>query len=376
MSPVSTTWREVCLGDICSPKQHPTISAADLTDDGYPAFGANGQIGFYKTYTHDQATIAITCRGATCGKVNVVPAFSYISGNAMALDNLDQKRADLKFLVHLLQYRGLANIISGSAQPQITRTPLQGARIPLPPLPEQRRIAAILDQADALRAKRREALAKLDEMAQAIFVDTFGVEGTAACGTKVVPLADIVRNDTMITYGIVQAGEEFPGGVPYIRTGDLVDGEIRMDRLRHTDPALAKKFKRSRVETGDIVMSIRATVGTTALVPSCLDGANLTQGTAKISPGDQVDKNYLLTFLRNDATQAWIERQVKGATFREITLSKLRELPVAVPPLGIQRNFAERLNQLSVLTGQARNSLTELGNLFAALQHRAFSGAL
>src|SRR5208283_2432317 len=134
-------------------------------------------------------------------------------------------------------------------------------------------------------------------------------------------LQEVVKAGTIITYGIVQAGEEFSGGVPYIRTGDIVDGEIVRDGLRHTDPTLADRFTRSRVQPGEIVMSIRATVGTTALVPLDLDGANLTQGTARIAPGEHVDGFYLLHLLRAPGTQHWISRQIKGATFREITLA-------------------------------------------------------
>src|SRR5439155_10326718 len=136
---------------------------------------------------------------------------------------------------------------------------------------------------------------------------------------------------------------------PYIRTGDIVEGEIVLDGLRHTDPQIAARFSRSRVETGDIVMSIRATVGTTALVPEELHGANLTQGTARIAPGQSVEQCYLLSYLRTAGTQHWIGRQVKGATFREITLARLRELPVSVPPIEVQRDFTRRFTAVDRL---------------------------
>jgi type I restriction enzyme S subunit len=185
-----------------------------------------------------------------------------------------------------------------------------------------------------------------------------------------------VREGTIVTYGIVQAGEEFDGGVPYIRTGDIVDGEIKSDQLRRTDPAIAAKFSRSRVEGNEIVMSIRATVGTTAFVPPELDGANLTQGTARISPGKQTDQHYLLAYLRSDAAQRWLQRQVKGATFREITLNRLREMPILVPPLDMQRAFATRAAEIDKLKAHHRAHLAKLDALFEALQYRAFQGDL
>jgi type I restriction enzyme S subunit len=248
--------------------------------------------------------------------------------------------------------------------------------IPLPPLPEQRRIAEILDKADALRAKRRAAIVQLDALTQSIFFDMFGDVATNPKGWLIQPLQEVVKEGTIVTYGMVQAGEEFAGGVPYIRTGDIVDGEIITAGLRHTHPAIAAKFSRSRVEAGDIVMSIRATVGTTALVPPELDGANLTQGTGRISPGKQTDGPYLLYHLRAPGTQHWISLQIKGATFREITLARLRELPVAVPPIGLQHEFARCVAMVEKLKATYRTTMAELDSLFASLHHRAFRGEL
>lgn len=248
--------------------------------------------------------------------------------------------------------------------------------IPLPSVAEQRRIAEILDKADALRAKRRDALAQFDTLIQSIFLEMFGDPGANPMAWPTSQLQEVVKSGTVVTYGIVQAGDEFPFGVPYVRTGDIVNGEIATEGLRHTDPVLAAKFARSRVQAGEIVMSIRATVGTTALVPSVLDGANLTQGTARIAPGDRVESLYLLHLLRASGTQHWISLQIKGATFREITLTRLRELPVMVPPVDLQRRFAGRLETVEGLKSLQRDSISKLNALFASLQHRAFQGEL
>jgi type I restriction enzyme S subunit len=185
-------------------------------------------------------------------------------------------------------------------------------------------------------------------------------------------LKDVVKKGTIVTYGIVQAGPEFPGGIPYIRTGDLINGNIRVVGLRRTDPAVAARFSRSRVDAGDIVMSIRATVGTTAIVPPELEGANLTQGTARISPGENVRLNYLLEYLRAESTQSWISAQVKGATFLEITLGRLRELPVAVPPLHLQDEFSNTVMKLRREQACSDRHAALADSLFSSLQYRAF----
>src|SRR5699024_477101 len=117
--------KKYLLKDVCNPKQWKTISQKNFTKDGYPVYGANGKIGFYSEYTHANKTILVTCRGATCGTLNISEPYSYINGNAMALDNLDENIADLKYLYYYLGYVGFNNVITGSAQPQITRTNIQ-----------------------------------------------------------------------------------------------------------------------------------------------------------------------------------------------------------------------------------------------------------
>jgi type I restriction enzyme S subunit len=288
--------------------------------------------------------------------------------------------AEPRYVSHFFQtpdyWAQIAKGARGVAQPGVNATTLKGILVPLPPLPEQRQISALMDEAEALRAKRRHALAKLDSFNQSLFLELFGDPLTNPHGWPVKELQQVVKKGTIVTYGIVQAGEEFLGGVPYIRTGDIVKGEVVQDGLRHTNHAIAAKFLRSRVQAGEIVMSIRATVGTTALVPPELDGANLTQGTARISPGDETEAAYLLYYLRASGTQHWIGQQIKGATFREITLSRLREMPVLLPPLSIQQQFSEQVTSVEKLKSFQRESAAKLETLFASLQHRAFRGEL
>jgi len=138
-------WAVASLFDVCNPKQWLTIPTKDLVEDGYPVYGANGQIGFYSEYNHEKPTLLITCRGATCGTLNISNPFSYVTGNAMCLDDLEEAVCGLRFLFYALTHRGLNDAISGSAQPQITRRNLEVVDFPIAPVREQKRIVATLD---------------------------------------------------------------------------------------------------------------------------------------------------------------------------------------------------------------------------------------
>ncbi|MCG5517068.1 MULTISPECIES: restriction endonuclease subunit S, partial [unclassified Ectothiorhodospira] len=107
---------------------------------GYPVYGANGKIGKYSEYNHEHPVVAITCRGNTCGRVIVTEPMSYITGNAMCLDELKENKVEVSFLSDFLAYRGLEDTVTGSAQPQIIRSALLEIIIPLPSIWEQKRI--------------------------------------------------------------------------------------------------------------------------------------------------------------------------------------------------------------------------------------------
>lgn len=349
-------------------------TGSDFVADGFPSFGAGGINGYLPEAEFDRPAIVLSSIGARCGKCFIAEGkWSSLANTQLIFP--DTERAEPRFLWYQLNDESRWPR-SGTAQPFIKPSDVKAHRVFLPPIEEQRRIAAVLDAADALRVKRRQALAKLDTLTQAIFIDMFGETAPGASKWPEIELSGAVAEGTTITYGIVQAGEEFAGGVPYIRTGDIVDGKIRSDSLRHTRPQIADGFPRSRVRPSEIVMSIRATVGTTALVPEELDGANLTQGTARIAPGEKFEPTFLLEFLRSPSSQQWIQRQVKGATFREITLTRLRELPVSLPPRRLQHEFRIRCEAVNALRASGQIGLEQADTLFASLQQRAFRGEL
>jgi len=160
------------LFDVCTPTQWKTISIGELSDSGCPVYGANGRIGFYSDYTHEHPTIMITCRGATCGNIHISVPFSYINGNAMALDGLNEGFCELRFLAYFLSARKFDDVISGSAQPQITRASLRLVQFPLSPRAEQTRIVAkleeLLSDLDAGVAELKAAQKKLAQYRQSL----------------------------------------------------------------------------------------------------------------------------------------------------------------------------------------------------------------
>lgn len=164
--PVDWAWAN--LRKFCRPRQWTTIQSKDLLDKGYPVWGANGRIGFYSEYNHENSVVAVTCRGATCGNIHRIPPKSYVTGNAMCLDDLDKSQIVEGFLFYALSNGDVLRLISGSAQPQIIAADLGNLAIPLPSLPEQRRIADLLSTWDRSIATLESLLAAKERRKQAL----------------------------------------------------------------------------------------------------------------------------------------------------------------------------------------------------------------
>lgn len=258
----------------------------------------------------------------------------------------------------------------------LNKARLQTIQIPLPPLDEQRRIAAILDHADALRAKRRRVLAHLDALAQSVFHDMFGEPIPNSADRPVRLLRDWIDPRRPITYGILKPGPHIPDGVPYIRVADMQNHGVEISGVRRTTAEIAAEYRRSTLRSGDLLMSIRGHVGRLAFVPEALDGANITQDSARLAVHDPDAAVYLRAVMEAPSVQHWMARRTKGAAVKGINLGDLKELPVPVASRGDITRFADLLRHVDGQRDLSRSMTAPSDELITSLQSRAFRGLL
>ena len=251
--------------------------------------------------------------------------------------------------------------------------------IPLPPLPEQRRIAAILDQADSLRAKRREALAQLDSLTQSIFIEMFGDPATNPKRWPEVTISEICD---------VKGGKRLPKGEDYsmtptpfryIRVTDIRSGSVDESRLLFLRPEVQSTISRYIVNAGDVIISIAGSIGLIAPVSRKLAGANLTENAAKLVPrvtAPAYDHMFLAKALQTPFAQDQISSHVGQVTIGKLALFRIEKVRLPLPPIDAQREFAKRVDALAGLRHAHQTSNEVLDVLFASLQHRAFAGQL
>lgn len=155
------------LCEICRPKQWPTIPTKDFTEDGYLVYGANGIIGHYSEYNHESPTILMACRGASCGAINISKPYSYITGNAMCMDEIIPE-VSFEYLSYFLSNYNYKTIITGGAQPQITYTNLKKVLVPIPPYEKQLKFALIYHQADKSKFELKKAIEAIDKVTKSL----------------------------------------------------------------------------------------------------------------------------------------------------------------------------------------------------------------
>ena len=278
--------------------------------------------------------------------------------------------ADVKYLYHYLRQ---VRLTDGGYDRHFKY--LKRCEIVVPPLVEQRRIASILDRAETLRSQRRAALALLDELPQAIFLDLFGDPLTNAHNYPVKPLSEVIDPNRPITYGILMPGPNQRDGVKYVRVVDMRHNGIELSAIRKTTHVISQEYRRSILKPDDLIMSIRGHVGRLAVVPKELDGANITQDTARLAVKGQ-SPLFVRELLRTQSVQRWMASRTKGMAVRGINLGDIKQMPIMLPPRLSQDEFARRVAAVEQLRSSQRKSLATLDELFASLQHRAFAGEL
>jgi len=327
--------------------------------------------------------ILFCVRGATAGRLNVADK-EYCLGRGVAAIRAIAGKFDERFLLHVLrsgyakfQARGV-----GSTFINISSEELSNFEVPLVPFSEQRRIAAILDQAEALRAKRRYALAKLDTLTQSLFLDLFGNPVANPKGWRRMPFAELLMGIdsgwSPICLDRPAVGDEW--GV--LKLGAVTWCEYNPAENKALPPNL-EPDPSLEVKSGDLLFTRKNTyelVAASALVretPPRLLMSDLIFR-LRLRPDAPVHSCFLHQLLISPTKRREIQKLAGGSagSMPNISKGRLQAALIEVPPLPLQHEFAMQVAAVERLKTSQRASLAKLDALFASLQHRAFRGEL
>lgn len=322
-----------------------------------------------------KSDVLVCVVGATAGKVN--QGTDCAIGRSVAAIRPVQKYLDSDFLYRFLktQIMTLRTQSQGLAQSVITRDMLSAIEVPLPPLEEQRRIAAILDKADALRQKRKQAIALLDSLTQSIFLEMFGDPSKNPNGFDKGNIQDVLVD---ASYGSsAKAGEV--GAFPILRMGNITyDGRLDLKDLKYIDLP-TDEVEKYTVKMGDILFNRTNSadlVGKTAVFnqhqPFAFAGYLV-----RARVNSRAVPEYVAGYLNSRHGKAVLRNKAKSIVgMANINAKEMQSIPILIPPIKLQRDFADRLAAIGKKRDTMSASIQKAEGLFASLQHRAFSGHL
>lgn len=376
MTFTSSQWKAASLGEICTFKYGKALPQTNRNGGRYSVYGSNGVVGQHDSAITVGQTIIIGRKGSY-GEINYSTRPCWPIDTAYFVDETSTQQ-DIKWLSYRLANLGLNQLNKAAAVPGLNREDAYRRPLLVPPLPEQRRIAAILDQADALRAKRREALAQLDSLTQSIFIEMFG---DPVSNPKAWPTATLGSHVGKLGSGATPTGGDAAykdSGISLIRSLNVHDGEFMYKNLAFIDETQAARLSNVVVSEGDVLLNITgASVARVCSVPSNVLPARVNQHVMIVRPRPTLNRLFLERLLLNPQMKTrLLQIGGAGATREAITKAQAEALVIPVPTIGIQEAFAIRVSQVEELKIGHKQSLAELDALFASLQHRAFAGEL
>ncbi len=234
------------------------------------------------------------------------------------------------------------NSANGLAQKNLSTEWLKDYKIPLPPLEEQKRIAAMLDKVQSLIDLRKKQIAEIDVLAQSVFLEMFGDPVVNKKDWLKKPLKALLEAGSSVTYGIVQTGDDVKDGVPVFRPIDIVKGNIpKRNELKRTTQEISDKYRRTLLKGYELLITVRGSVGDTFQVSNEFKGCNVARN---IVPLRFNTKHVIYPFMEHLFKQTSIKDKLaeltKGIALQGLNMNEFREVSIMVPPLNVQSEFA------------------------------------
>lgn len=361
-------WTYKKLGEVCEIYQPKTLSSNMLLPDGkYAVYGANGIIGRYDKYNHESSEVLMTCRGATCGTINVSEPFSWINGNAMVI-HPQSDELNKAYLVYVLKGIDLSNVITGAAQPQITRQSLSPTKIPIPPIAEQERIVAELDLLSDIIEKKKEQLKAYDQLAQSIFYTMFGDPIDNPKGWEVKTMSDVCASMTKGPFGsdikkslfVPKSKETYK---VYIQA-NAIEKDISLGDYYISKDYFDNKMFRFEVKPNDYIITCDGTLGKYIRLPQCIERGIISASLLRLTLNDNINYRYFEHLWDYYILHQQI-KDIRNTALKHLpSASKMGKTTIPLPPISLQEEFAEKVEAIERQKALVQQSIDETQTMF------------
>ena len=357
------------LGDVCK-KGTSNIAQKDLEGHSgiYPIYGASGFITNVDFYQQENSYIAVVKDGAGIGRIMKLPAKSSVIGTMQYI--IPNDTVDISYLAYAMEHMNLSKYFTGATIPHIYFKDYQKEELPLPPLDEQRKIAAVLDKVSSLIAKRRQQLDKLDELIKARFVEMFGDEHHLD-DWNCVSVGEVAD----ICVGVVIKPTQYytdQGGVPAFRSLNIGAMTIKNADWVYFTKEGHEKNKKSIVCENDVLVVRSGAPGTACVVTKEFSGYNAVDIIIAHPNIEKINSVFLAMFTNMPHGMNQIREKTGGAAQQHFNVGGYKELTVILPPIELQNQFAAFVEQTEKTKTTISESLQQLETLKKALMQEYF----
>lgn len=369
------SWEQVKLGDnviISKGKKHGAVPT-----------GKNNYINietlhnpFNSLYTNEignvvkENDIVIAWDGANSGKVGV--GLKGVIGSTLAKLHLKNENIDPKYFYWFLESQNgvIKSQRTGATIPHVNGAALKEMGVPLPPLPIQKRIAEILDAADALRKKDQELLKKYDELAQAIFIDMFGDPVRNENRWDELLIGDSIKFITSGSRGWARYYDK--RGDLFLRINNVGYDKMKLEDLVYVNAPSNAESKRTEVKEGDILVSITADLGRTCVIPPNFPKAFINQHLAILRMKEEIIPEFVSYVLSTEYGRLQFNKLNKGGVKAGLNFDDIKSLRFLTPPLEMQKKFISALCSVRQQAKLIKSQHVMSNSLCDSLMQKAF----
>lgn len=312
------------LGDICEilDKNRIPITASNRQSGPYPYYGANGVQDYVDDYIFDDELVLLAEDGGSFGSKDKPIAYRvsgkcWVNNHAHVLKPKDG--LDVDYLCYSLMFYDVSGLVNGATRQKLTQAEMRKMEIPLPPLDEQRRIAAVLDKVTGLIAKRRQQLEMLDELVKARFVEMFGDPVSNPHKWQKVALSDVAAVHIGPFGSLLHKDDYITGGHPLVNPSHILDGKIIIDEKLTVSKEKYDELEPYHLKVGDVIMARRGEMGRCAVVQR--EGLICGTGSLLIRTKGSIMAEYIQKILSFPTFKKTIEDLAVGQTMQNLNVS-------------------------------------------------------
>lgn len=401
------SWPLVTLGEVCIFVRGPFGGALKkdcFVEDGYAVY--EQQHAIYNQFNNiryfvdelkfnelqrfklNSGDLIMSCSG-TMGKIAIVPE-NIKTGiiNQALLKLTPSEKVDLNYLKYWLESESFQLTLNdnthGAAIKNVASVSvLKAIKIPLPPLAVQKRIAAILDKADAIRQKRQQAINLADDFLRSVFLDMFGDPVTNPKGWEVKKFGDVI--DVLTDYHANGSYKTLvenvtlldePSYAYMVRTTDL-EKQNYTDSVKYIDEHAYQHLSKSKVFGGEIIINKIGSAGALYLMPFLNRPVSLAMNQFMVRCNELSSNEFMYFQLKTNAGAREISKRVQGAVTKTITKDAVREVPIILPPIKLQQEFIKIVRKFKQgFASKEKYSCQSAIELFNSISQKAFAGEL